>query len=73
MTPIGHWMFGLNKIDDALLIIAAIIIVVLLIIIYMLVKRLRHRSSYNLEYPADFYSSADLDAEDRNAINRHFK
>lgn len=46
--------------------LAAIIIILMAVIIY-LIRKLRRRNAYNLEYPADFVekSSADEDMDDR--------
>ena len=58
--------------------LAAIVIIVLIVIIMYLIRKLRRRGSYNLEYPADFVekSSADQDQRDRfdqEGIGKHFK
>ena len=54
------------------LIVATIIIIILLVIILWLLNNRRRRDGYNLEYPADFQSSADEDMRGRFS-GRHYK
>ena len=50
----------------------AIITIILVVVIMRLVAKKRRRDEYNLEYPADFQSSADEDMRDRFS-GRHYK
>ena len=61
-------LFGISIALGAILgYLAAIIIIALVVVIIYLIRKLRRRGSYNLEYPADFTepSSADDDMLDR--------
>ena len=87
MSVMVIWLMGILMIDIIVITLsvvsgailgylAAIVIIVLIVIIMYLIRKLRRRGSYNLEYPADFYSAADQDQRDRfdqEGIDKHYK
>ena len=85
MSVMVIWLMGILMIDIIVITLsvvsgailgylAAIVIIVLIVVIMYLIRKLRRRNLYNLEYPADFVekSSADDDMEDRFQ-GRHWK
>ncbi len=72
MSIMVIWLMSVAMTYKGWLILGIVIIIILLIIISWLWIQIRKHDDYNIEYPADFQSSADEDMRDRFS-GRHFK